>query len=396
MNRVLPKTVRQFLHCGSRSASHAHDKKKGDARRENVYIAVEAESRPSPHREFRKLTGFEAIRNPDGSWRLCKAVDEFGEYLLRESAARAPFREWATRRGRREMMSRIDRHPLSIHTASFHPAVSSLIANRIARGEDGQEMVKAIAARFAVKATSVFAGKRYLLGLATHTDSDDLHIDTVVARNGQQGRHGGGLGLVGPWTCGVHRQLKAGAKINPSKRAMFEENLRKFRSRQGATAVPLDIMLADAIDQVSAKVLGPELQQYMKEWAEKVPGDEKIHVIAALTELDRAREKLLCQLEPSEREKYLRRKSVQAGLSPQSPIPATRRPRKEGPKAAPDLVVPYQPVIPGPEDLPQFPRVSPRLPPMEEAAVAPAAPGASAPQEGPAISSRNFPGPSIP
>jgi hypothetical protein len=345
MNHVVPKTLRQILHCGSRSASHAHDKEQGDARRENVYIAVEAESRPSPHREFRALAGFEVIRNPDGTWRMCKAVDEFGEHLLRESAARAPFREWATRRGRREMMSRIDKHPLSIHTASFHPAVSNLLAARIARGEDGAILAKSIAARFAKKAIPIFEGKRYLLGLALHADSDDLHIDTAVARNGQFGRYGGGLGLVGPWTCGVHRQVKAGAKINPAKRAMFEANLSKFRKKHGAAAVPIDIMLADAIDLVSAKVMGIELQLYMKEWAEEVPDAEKAHVIAALTELDRARETLMSQLDTREREKYLKRKAVQDDPSARYQIPTPHPTLKEAARSAPRFTMPYQPVI---------------------------------------------------
>ena len=349
MNHVLPKTLRQILHCGSRSASHAHDKEQGDARREKVYIAVEAESRPSPHREFRALAGFEVIRNPDGTWRMCKADDELGEHLLRESAARAHFREWATRRGRREMMSRIDKHPLSIHTASYHPAVSDLVAARIARGEDGAILVKSIAARFAKKAIPIFEGKRYILGMALHADCDDLHIDTAVARNGPFGRYGGGLGLVGPWTCGVHRQVKAGAKINPVKRAMFEANLAKFRQKHGAATVPLDIMLADAIDLVSAKVMGIELQLYMKEWAEKVPDAEKAHVIATLTELDRARGKLMSQLDPRERENYLQRKSVQDNIATLTPIPKPPPTRNEAARPAPRFVMPYQSVIYEPE-----------------------------------------------
>ena len=302
MNYTRIRTETQALHVGSRSASHERDKAKGDARRKYKFFSVETEERPSPTRDFKGLTGVEGIADPmTGRWTLCKDKDELGKHLVRESVARSRYKALTTRRGQPEMMTRIDPNPLTVHTASFHPAHCDLIADLIALGMDGQNIVHRIFAKYLSRAVLLFVDRRFVLGGALHVDTDDIHADLVVSRNGPDYRLGkAGLGLVGSWCVAVDRQLRAGAKINAQKRAQFDRSMANFRRREGADAIPLDIQLARTMDAAAGEVLGDKATPYVTRYAASVPELERKHTLAALRELDAAREKLMASLAPDE------------------------------------------------------------------------------------------------
>lgn len=312
------RTETQALHVGSRSASHERDKAKGDARRQYKFLAVETETRPSRERSFPRVTGVEAIHNLEtGRWSLCKGPDDLGTHLVRESASRARYQAWTKRNGHPELMSRVDPAPLSVHTTSLHPAACDLIADILVGDQGGQDLPQRIFAKFVDRARHLFTDRRYLIGAALHADTDDLHIDLVTARNGHAGRLGkAGLGLVGSWCVAVDRQLRAGAKINALKKAQFDRSLANFRRREGADAIPLDILLARTMDAVSAEVLGDQLQPYIARYAQVVPRLEREHTVAALRELDAARQKLIASLAPGESDPLLLQNRLSAPQVP--------------------------------------------------------------------------------
>ena len=288
------KTETQARHVGSRSASHKRDKAQGDARRECMFVAVETETRPSRERTFPGATGLEAIRDPEtGLWSVCEDPNDLGDYLVKESAARAHFHAMTRRHGHPETMSRHDPNPLTVHTTSWHPAVSDMLSDLLARGA-GCEIHKKIFAKWAARVPALFAGKRYLLAVALHLDTGDGHMDTVVARNGPGGRIGkSGLGLVGSWCVAVDRQLRSGTTINCQKRSQFDRSIANFHRREGAEAIPFDIQLARLMDTVCDEVLGADLAPYVQRYAQEIPKLERAHTLAALRELDAARAKLI-------------------------------------------------------------------------------------------------------
>lgn len=281
-------------HVSSRSASHIRDKAQGDARREYKFVAVETETRPSRERTFPGVGGIEAIRDLEtGHWRGCKGPDDLGNYLVRESAARTRYQAMTNRHGHPEMMTRRDPNPIAVHTTSWHPAVSDMIADKLARGE-GREMPKEIFIKWAARVPILFAEQRVVLACALHLDTGDGHIDTAVARNTPTGRIGkAGLGLVGSWAVAVDRQLRCGAKINQQKRAQFARAMANFHRREGADTIPFDVQLARLMDTICDEVCGPGVNPYVARYAEEIPQMERAHALAALRELDAARAKLV-------------------------------------------------------------------------------------------------------
>lgn len=291
------RTETQARHVGSRSKTHEVDKARGEARRERTYISVPAEPRPSPERTFEGVSGAEAILDPDtGKWRICRDREELGDYLVAQSARLSRYQAWTSRHGQRELMTRRDLNPLTVHTVSWHPAVSQMISDLLARGE-GRDLPNRIFLRWMFQTPSLFAGQRRVVATSMHLDTDDGHIDTVVTRNGVNGRIGtAGLGLVGPYCVAVDRQLRGHAKIGATKRARFERAMANFERREGPNSIPFDIQLARMMDQICDEVLGPAVGPYVDAYIGSVPTMERAHAMAALREIDAARVKLLQEI----------------------------------------------------------------------------------------------------
>ncbi len=311
MKLTFPTTDAQLMHVASRSESHRHDKAQGDFRRAFTYFAVESEPRPSQLRpELRGLAAFELTAPSPGKWDVCKGPEDLGRFLIDESKRRAPYRATVARAGRTTTMRRVDNHPLAIMTVSLHPAANDCIAAKIRRDglRAGQASLNQIVCRFVPAAERAVAGRRYVIAAAAHTDTDDLHVDLVLARNNGEpgGRLGGGLSTVGPWTVGARRQMIVGAKIGTEKLRMVTQNLNRFWDKYGASAVALDVRLADAMDAAATEVLGEELKEFKQSWVLWIPEAEKGHLLAALREIDSAREKCLKSLGAEAREAYFR------------------------------------------------------------------------------------------
>ncbi len=293
MKHTKLRTKSQLLHVDSSTTSHKRDKAAGDKRRSVQFVAVGAADRPSPERTFPGVTGIEVIYDESTRrWSVCGSKGEFGAHLVGESAARARFYAPTRRKGVVEIMARLDPNPLTNHTVSFHPAQSDLIADLTARGE-GQDLPRKVMAQFIKRAMPLFAGRRYVIGAALHVDTSDLHVDVTVARNGRNGRLGdAGLGMTGPWMAAVDRQI-ACAKINNEKRSLYERAMANFQRREGAGAIPFDILLARAFDEAAASVLGSQLQPYVDRYAASVPNLEREQLLATLREVEAVRGKLL-------------------------------------------------------------------------------------------------------
>jgi hypothetical protein len=180
--------------------------------------------------------------------------------------------------------------PIKVHTVSAHPAVSDYFAKAIAAGDDVQDTFRTVVRQFVSKAKEMFAGRRYLLAIAAHTDTSDLHVDLVVSTNCPEGgKLSGGLGQVGPWCVAVDRQIASRAQINPRKLAQYKRSVANFRHRYGEEAKPFDVRLARAFDEAAGAILGQQLQSHIEAYAASVPAMERAHAQAALDELDRAR-----------------------------------------------------------------------------------------------------------
>lgn len=283
-------TTRQLLHIGSRSAPHIKDKQDGERRRQTRFVQVKRSDTPSPSRNFQGLHGFEAIHNPSGSWTECQDPNQLGRYLCRQRKLRRRYRAQGKRRGRPALVTRYIRTPIKVHTVSAHPAVSDYFARAIAAGDDVEHTFRAVVRRFVSRAKTMFEGRRYLLAIAAHTDTSDLHVDLVVSTNCPEGgRLSGGLGQVGPWCVGVDRQLASRAQINPRKLAQYKRSVANFRHRHGETATPFDVQLARAFDEAAGAILGEQLRPYIDAYAASVPAQERAHARAALDEIDRVR-----------------------------------------------------------------------------------------------------------
>lgn len=197
-------------------------------------------------------------------------------------------------------MKRTVAAPLEIQTTSFAPWLSDWTAAEIAARRDPRKKLAATRNRWLETAREMFGGVRHLLGFACHTDTDDLHFDLALSRqDGQGGRIGEpGLRLVGPWCVGTDRQLRAGAEISPDKRRQLRRSVANFHHRYGKEAVPLDVVLARALDAAAEEAIGPELLRYRDAYAERVPGLERRHTLAKLAALQAAEEKLRESLVP--------------------------------------------------------------------------------------------------
>lgn len=293
-----PKTRRQLRHAGSRSVSHKLDKQQGDERKETNWVGVDAPQRPSPERSFPGLTGHEFIREGD-SWRRCEDPEELANCIERENKRRSWFMDTTQRKGVTVEMLRRVKAALEILTTSFAPWFSDWTAAQLALGKDPRPQLAAIRTQWLGEAQKVLSGERHMLGYAFHADTDDLHFDLVLTRqDGEGGRIGGnGLGLVGPWCCGVDRQLRSGAEISAEKRSQMGRAVANFRRRHGKDAKPLDVQLARALDEAADEVIGPELQPYREAYAKKVPELERAHKRAQLSIIQDAEEKLREDLE---------------------------------------------------------------------------------------------------
>jgi hypothetical protein len=282
------------LHVSVLSPGHKRDKAQGDERRQFKYVAVKSSLRPGGVRTYPGVAAFEAIASEEGAkWTPCKGVDELGQHLDRERLARRRYYAPVNRRGRVELMARIDATPVTVHTISFSPAQCDLISDLNAKGE-GHDLPRKILAQFVKMAMPLLAGKRVPLGIALHQDTGTLHCDLALTRHTSNGRIGkAGLGLIGPHGCAVDRQIRSGAIISRAKRAEHESALANLRRRPGAEEVPFDIALARAFDDAAAKVLGSQLAPYVARYADSVPAMEREQLLATLAEVEAVRVKLI-------------------------------------------------------------------------------------------------------
>jgi|GEM_PF-2481957 len=288
------KTSKQARHAGSRSNDHKQDKAEGEARRQITFISVKTEPRPSPQRNFPGVDAVEVIADPNSErWFTCKEPDEFGDYLTLQTKLLSRFYAKTLRHGEEEWMARSDPSLLKIHTVSFHPAHSQLIADLLSIDADARHLPRQIFEKFIAAAAELFRNKRNTIGAALHVDTDDLHVDVVVSRNGPQGRIGkAGLGMVGAWCTTLDRQLRSNARISRQKRAQFDRSLANFRHREGNDAVPFDVQLARAFDAAAEEVLGAKLKPYLEQYAADVPALEEAHLKAELAQLKSACDKI--------------------------------------------------------------------------------------------------------
>ena len=297
--RSLPRTDKECKHPASRGASHHLDKLLGEARRRVRMIPVTAAPSPSQKRDFGDLQGFELYREQVGPWRRIDDPEEFGPLMIKERKARSTYKATASRRGQPEVVTRRDPYPIQNLTFVLHPAASDWVAGQVATSLDPKPALREILRRFYLLVQETLAGQRDLFGICFHADTDDLHFDFLISRQGPNGRIGkAGLGLVGPWCVAVDRQIRAGAEVGVQKRAQYVRAVANFRRRYG-DAKPLDIRLCRALDDVSAAVIGAPLRQYVDAYAKSVPGLERAHALAAIAELDEARAKLAATIPPS-------------------------------------------------------------------------------------------------
>jgi hypothetical protein len=242
------------------------------------------------------LTGHEYILDENG-WRLCENPEEFSDFIEVESRRRSWFHQFTTRKGRPATMRRKTPTSLEVITTTFPPWLSDWTLASLRAGKDPRQKLGAITSRWLTLAIDLIGGERHLLGEAFHADTSDPHFDLIASRqDGLGGRIGGaGLGLAGPWTVGVDRQIRAGASIGRDKRRRFSRNCQKFQEREGPGATPLDLLLARSLDDAAAEVLGEELAPFISAYAASVPRLEREHRRAALDALDRARRMVLGQ-----------------------------------------------------------------------------------------------------
>lgn len=351
MKNTKLKTRASILHVDSSHPSHARDKKAGDARKEFKFFTVKSSPRPCPKRDFSTCPAIEVIHDPDTDrWTVCTTKGAYGNYLLAESAARTRYYAPVLRRGRKEMMARIDPSPLSNHTISFHPAASSMLADMLAKGE-GQDVPRRILSLFIKQALPLFAERgREVVGCATHMDCDDAHVEVTVARNSRDGRRLGkaGMDLVGPWTVAVARQVDCcGPRINSEKLNQYESALAVFRRRAGPDAVPFDIQLARLFDVCSHRILGPGLQAYVQRYADGVPQSEREQLYATKAELEAALAQVCrCLVDENSRSLLVNPLPQPTPEFPQTcpPVVLVPPPTKPLPLAG-KYVPPYQPIF---------------------------------------------------
>jgi dipeptidyl aminopeptidase/acylaminoacyl peptidase len=296
-----PKTRRQLRHPSSRSKSHQLDKQQGDERKETSWVGVDAPQRPSPERSFPGLEGHEYIFDGQ-AWRRCKDPEEFADYCERENKRRGWFLDQTTRKGVAVEMLRRVKGALEILTVTFSPWLNDYIAEQLAQQKDPRPQLATVRTQWLEEVQKVLSGERHVLGYAFHADTDDLHFDLALTRqDGEGGRIGGnGLGLVGPWCCGVDRQLRSGAEISAEKRSQMRRAIANYRRRHGEESKPLDVQLARALDAAADEIIGPELRPYREAYAKKVPELERAHRAAQLTILEDAHAKILSCSNPEQ------------------------------------------------------------------------------------------------
>ncbi len=286
-------TSRQRHHVGARSKDHAIDKKAAEERRDLVVVPFRPPLSPSPNRNL-SLKSFEFRRGVNGEWIQCTDREEFGRYLDAEAAARAAFIRKTSRKGKPILMKTLAGTPIEDLVVNWSPWQSDWAERGFVKGSRGALLAK-IQIAWLNEVLRTLDGKRHVLGFAFHADTDDPHFDVPLSRqDGRGGRIGKpGLGLAGPWTVGVDRQLRAGAAISELKRSQFAANMENFRRRYGADAVPLDVALARALDRVAREIIGPSLDVWMKRYAALVPDREAAYHRAALERIDFCRAELM-------------------------------------------------------------------------------------------------------
>ena len=297
-----PKSRRQMRHPGSRGKSHWEDKQRGEARRQTTFVPVPSPEHPSPRRVFGPLHGHEYTFN-GRNWKRCEGGEEFGDFLERQAELRGWYRSQTKRKGVAVEMKRQVAAPIEVLTTTFSPWLSDWTADEIAAKRDPRKALAAIRTKWLENAQRLLRGLRFFLGYAFHCDTDDPHFDLCVTRqDGRGGRIGKpGLQLVGPWCCGTDAQLRAGADISPHKSHQMKNSVANFRHRYGENAVPLDVSLARALDAAAEAVIGPELLNYRRAYAQRVPELERKHTAAQLAALQAAEAKLRDRLEPEPR-----------------------------------------------------------------------------------------------
>lgn len=313
------KTRRQWRHPASRSVSHQEDKRQGDRRRETDWIGVDAPERPSPKRSFGPIQGHEYTYER-GKWHRCETPEEFADFLEYEARRRNWYRDQTSRKGVPVTMTRRVAAPLEILTTTFSPWLSDHTAAQVAAGRDPRPGLAKIRNGWLQAAQRLLGQTRWLLGYAFHADTDDLHFDLVLSRqDGNGGRIGeAGLKLVGPWSVGCDRQVRAGADIHPDKRRQLRRGIANFRRRYGEEAVPVDVALARALDTAADDVLGDELRPYREAYAKRVPKMERQHTAARLAVVEAAKAQLL-----------ERTSEAEAPKRPYTPLPPLSGPQPE-------------------------------------------------------------------
>lgn len=277
------KSKRAKRHPGARGKTHMLDKLAFESRQTIAYMPVPMTPGPSPKRDLSRLQSWECCRKDSPKWVRCEGPEELGDFIEAESKRRNWFIDDVKRNGKLTKMRRRVAVPISDLIVTFAPWVSEYLNRELDENRDPRPQLRRAVIRWMGSVDSIFAGKRHWIATAAHMDSDDGHIDVILSRtDGMGGRIGPpGLSLSGPWTTGVHRQIKAGAEIAPEKMQRFKANMATHEARYGKGSVPLDIALVDAMDEAFAIEM-PGVKPFMEAYARNVPNLERQHRTAAL------------------------------------------------------------------------------------------------------------------
>jgi len=289
------KNRRQQRHPGSRGKSHKEDKHRAERRNGSVFVRVPSPVRPSQVRDFAAhgLTGHEFKREAE-TWTRCADAEEFPDYMEAEARRRSWFTKATQRNGKPVQMKRPAATPVEVLTTTFPPWLSNWTLAELEAGRDPRPTLAKIRNGWVASALARLDGQRFVLGMAFHADTDDLHFDLCTSRqDGDGGRIGAaGLRLVGPWCIGADRQIRAGATISKKKQNRLARDVANFRGRYGQQTTPLDVDLARDLDEIAADAIGPALDPFRAAYAASVPELERAHEAAELAALDAAREEI--------------------------------------------------------------------------------------------------------
>lgn len=297
MKFLRPKSLDGILHADPHGAVHAKHRAQRERRRLTAIMvpALPSQERRNFPPELRSDT---LILDEDGQWRKTTAPEEFARFLRKLSRRCDYWWDETTRHGKPTRMKRRTARPIEDLVVSVAPWLSDWIAGHNRTCTSPLPALSEIRNTWFVELLELLCRRRYVHALSLHADTADIHLDVICSRQLDGVRIGTTANrTIGPWIVCVDRQLRAGARVSPAKRAAFERSIANYRRRYG-DAQPLDMQLAQMLDAVADRVIGAELILLKKAYAERVPENEERYRILQLQHLELARGALEQQQAP--------------------------------------------------------------------------------------------------